>query len=150
MVLEAEEDRAVKLPLSAEAVQPFSRTDREPVAPVAALEAVPDPDGPISPELVLIDPELRTAALAALPERPWPEAPHAIVADKPLLPVPERRDDPDVARLQEMIRMQQRAILAHDPGTRLGADPENLHQLRVATRRLRAFLRVGRRLVDPE
>jgi CHAD domain-containing protein len=36
----------------------------------------------------------------------------------------------------------------HDPGTRLGRDPENLHQLRVATRRARAFLRTASRLVD--
>ncbi len=39
-------------------------------------------------------------------------------------------------------------ILVHDPGTRLGSDPEDLHQLRVATRRLRAFLRVSRPLLD--
>jgi CHAD domain-containing protein len=32
-------------------------------------------------------------------------------------------------------------ILAHDPGTRLGADPEDLHKHRVAVRRLRAVLR---------
>jgi CHAD domain-containing protein len=43
-----------------------------------------------------------------------------------------------------------RALLAHDPGTRRGDDPEDLHQLRVATRRLRAFLRAARRLVDEE
>jgi CHAD domain-containing protein len=41
-------------------------------------------------------------------------------------------------------------MLAHDPGTRLGTDPEDLHQLRVATRRLRAFLRAGRRLLVRE
>ena len=34
-------------------------------------------------------------------------------------------------------------------GTRLGADVEELHQMRVATRRLRAFLRAGRDLLDP-
>lgn len=43
---------------------------------------------------------------------------------------------------------QVRRLLAHDPGTRLGSDPEDLHQLRVATRRLRAFLRAGRPLLD--
>ena len=43
-----------------------------------------------------------------------------------------------------------RALLAHDPGTRRGDDPEDLHQLRVATRRLRAFLRVARPLVDSD
>jgi CHAD domain-containing protein len=41
-----------------------------------------------------------------------------------------------------------RRILYHDPGTRLGVDPEDLHQLRVATRRLRAFLRGGLPLLD--
>jgi CHAD domain-containing protein len=40
-------------------------------------------------------------------------------------------------------------VFAHDPGTRLGTESEELHQLRVATRRLRAFLRAGRELVDP-
>ena len=43
-----------------------------------------------------------------------------------------------------------RALLAHDPGTRRGEDPESLHQLRVAIRRLRAFLRAARPLVDRE
>ena len=45
-------------------------------------------------------------------------------------------------------RPSYRALLAHDPGTRRGDDPEELHQLRVATRRLRAFLRAARQLVD--
>jgi CHAD domain-containing protein len=44
---------------------------------------------------------------------------------------------------------QHRSLLDHDPGTRLGADPEDLHQMRVATRRARAFLRVARPIVDP-
>jgi CHAD domain-containing protein len=43
---------------------------------------------------------------------------------------------------------QARRMLAHDPGTRLGSDPEDLHQLRVASRRARAFLRAARPLVD--
>ena len=43
---------------------------------------------------------------------------------------------------------QYRQILASDPGTRRGDDPEDLHDLRVATRRLRAFLRCARALVD--
>jgi len=40
------------------------------------------------------------------------------------------------------------ALLAHDPGTRRGDDAEDLHQLRVAIRRLRAFLRAARPLLD--
>ena len=45
---------------------------------------------------------------------------------------------------------QYRRLLAHDPGTRLGTDPEDLHQMRVASRRARAFLRAARPLLDPE
>jgi CHAD domain-containing protein len=48
------------------------------------------------------------------------------------------------------LHAQYERLLAHDPGTRLGADPEDLHQMRVATRRTRAFLRTGRPLLDPE
>jgi CHAD domain-containing protein len=38
-------------------------------------------------------------------------------------------------------------LIGHDPGTRLG-DPESLHQMRVATRRLRSDLRTLRPLID--
>jgi CHAD domain-containing protein len=47
---------------------------------------------------------------------------------------PPRHDD-------DFVRRQLDEILAHDPGTRLGADPEDLHKHRVAIRRLRAALR---------
>jgi triphosphatase len=39
-----------------------------------------------------------------------------------------------------VIRQQLRALYAHEPGTRLGDNPEELHDLRVATRRLRAAM----------
>ena len=48
------------------------------------------------------------------------------------------------------LRAQAERLLALDVGTRLGLDPEDLHQFRVATRRLRAFLRAGRELVERE
>ena len=41
------------------------------------------------------------------------------------------------------------AIRAHDPGTRLGEDPEELHQMRVAVRRLRAVMRAARPMFAP-
>jgi CHAD domain-containing protein len=50
--------------------------------------------------------------------------------------------------LQAMIREQYDEILAHDPGTRLGTDPEALHKFRVAVRRLRAVLRAARPILD--
>ena len=40
-------------------------------------------------------------------------------------------------------------ILRHDPGVRLGEDPEDVHQFRVATRRLRSDLRTFAPLLDP-
>jgi len=48
--------------------------------------------------------------------------------------------------LQSRLREQLREIERHDPGTRLGRDPESLHDMRVAVRRLRALLRVGKEL----
>ena len=45
---------------------------------------------------------------------------------------------------------QHRQLVDHDPGTRLGMDSEDLHQMRVATRRSRAFLRAARDIVEPE
>jgi CHAD domain-containing protein len=41
-------------------------------------------------------------------------------------------------------------IVAHDPGVRLGDDPEDVHQARVGTRRLRSDLRTFRARLDPE
>ncbi|HEY5057690.1 MAG TPA: CYTH and CHAD domain-containing protein [Gaiellaceae bacterium] len=45
--------------------------------------------------------------------------------------------------LRSLLRRQLGEILAHDPGTRLGTDPESLHDMRVAVRRSRALLRAG-------
>ena len=48
--------------------------------------------------------------------------------------------------LRLRLRAQLRAVLANDPGTRLGRDAESLHDMRVAVRRARALLRAGRPL----
>jgi CHAD domain-containing protein len=74
----------------------------------------------------------------------------AVVAGKELVPLPPPTRDPGAGRLREMLEQQRRALRAHDPGTRLGADPENLHQHRVAARRTRAFLRAARDHVDAD
>jgi CHAD domain-containing protein len=67
---------------------------------------------------------------------------------------PEPEELPDDAApvdvLRAALREQYARLLAHDPGTRQGADPEDLHQMRVATRRARAYLRAARPLLDPE
>ena len=52
-----------------------------------------------------------------------------------------------VATLRTSLEQQLVEILAHDPGTRLGADLDSLHDMRVAVRRTRALLRAGRKLI---
>lgn len=52
--------------------------------------------------------------------------------------------------VEAMARAQRTALLAADPGARLGTDPEHVHQFRVAVRRLRALLRSARPLLDRE
>jgi CHAD domain-containing protein len=49
--------------------------------------------------------------------------------------------------LRGLLRTQLGEIEAHDPGTRLGRDPESLHDMRVAVRRFRALLHAGRKLL---
>ncbi len=68
----------------------------------------------------------------------------------PMPPDPMPASAPASDHLKRMLGVQIQALLAHDPGTRLGTDPEDLHQMRVATRRLRAFLRAARSMLLPE
>jgi hypothetical protein len=73
-----------------------------------------------------------------------------LVGDDNLRRVPRRSTSPEIERLEAQLLAQRRSLIAHDAGTRLAFDPENLHQLRVASRRVRAFLRVARELVDSD
>jgi triphosphatase len=41
-----------------------------------------------------------------------------------------------------ILRKQFGVFLAHEPGTRIGEDPEELHDMRVATRRMRAAMKI--------
>jgi CHAD domain-containing protein len=85
-----------------------------------------------------LDPPPEIAALLA-----------SAIASKPLLPSPPISGDPGFARLRELLADQAEALRRHDPGVRVGADAENLHQHRVAARRVRAFLRAARSSLDP-
>jgi CHAD domain-containing protein len=53
-------------------------------------------------------------------------------------------DTAGAADVKAMLERQLALILAHDPAVRLGDDAEDVHQLRVATRRFRAVLRAAR------
>lgn len=61
---------------------------------------------------------------------------------------PPPRDASPAEVLRAQTRIQLARILAHDPGARTGDEAEDVHQMRVATRRLRAFLRGSGGLVD--
>ena len=62
-------------------------------------------------------------------------------------PKKPRRPASPFDALRSLLRVQLGEILLHDPGTRLGSDPESLHDMRVAVRRSRALLRAGRALI---
>jgi CHAD domain-containing protein len=55
-----------------------------------------------------------------------------------------------IEHIKAALRTHVQLLLTHDPGTRLGSDPEELHKMRVATRRLRAYLRAAHSLFVPE
>ena len=59
-------------------------------------------------------------------------------------------DAPVVDHVKWALARHVRWLIAHDPGSRLGREPESLHQMRVATRQLRAVLRAIRPLLVPE
>ena len=67
-------------------------------------------------------------------------------------PSPEAPPPPDAPVLDHVKRALARHVrwlLAHDPGTRHGREPESLHQMRVATRQVRAVLRAAKPLLVP-
>lgn len=67
-------------------------------------------------------------------------------ADVVVAPLRARATLADV--VQHTIARSVAQIIRHDPGVRLGDDPEDVHQLRVATRRLRCDLRTFSPLLD--
>jgi CHAD domain-containing protein len=62
-------------------------------------------------------------------------------------PVEAGPADPAVHHVRAKLDREIRALLAYEPGTRSGADPEDLHQMRVALRRMRSVLKLSGRLV---
>ena len=78
-----------------------------------------------------------------------PKAFRALGFFPPMRALPPRWAPP-LEHVRALIAAQASELIAHDPGTRLGADPEELHQLRVAARRLRAVLRAARPLLDAD
>lgn len=70
-----------------------------------------------------------------------------LVPPHPTEPLPI--ESPAVEHLTFILMKYVEALRAHDPGTRLGGEIEDLHEMRVSTRRLRAILRAARPLLVP-
>ncbi len=108
------------------------------------------PDGASDAHRAVVLARLRGAG--AGPADPTPKIVRALgpVATAPAdIVVPELPPTPTVDTVvQRAIASSVARLVAHDPGVRLGDDPEAVHQARVATRRLRSDLRTFRTLVD--
>ncbi|MBB4686113.1 CHAD domain-containing protein [Amycolatopsis jiangsuensis] len=78
-------------------------------------------------------PEPTTPAALGLPRKPRKAGPAA----------------PAATHLRVGLERELRKLLAHEPGARAGTDPEDVHRMRVALRRMRSTLRASGRLLGP-
>lgn len=97
----------------------------------------------------------REAGLEALLAEPEEEATAGVGAvregaSESALPPGIEIDDTMATAAVKTLRFHFRRMLAHEAGTRRGEDPEELHVMRVATRRMRAALRVFEGHLDAE
>ena len=67
---------------------------------------------------------------------------------RPSEPVPVDPAATPVEHVRASLEQRLQALLAHEPGTRTGQDIEDLHQMRVAVRRMRATLKAAQPLLD--
>jgi CHAD domain-containing protein len=71
------------------------------------------------------------------------------LSDLPAPLVASAKDAP-VHHVRVALDTRLRALLAHDQGARTGADIEDVHQMRVSVRRMRAALKAARPLLDAQ
>jgi len=93
-----------------------------------------------------IEKALRNAGAATSDQRP--KVFQALNLASPTQPTPVLPTAPPIEHLKAALQTRVKQLLARDPGTRIGRDAEDVHQMRVATRRLRAILRAVRPMVD--
>lgn len=79
-------------------------------------------------------------------------APRTASADTVELPDPVRAEpsDPAPHHVRAALDLRLRALLHHEAGARTGVDIEDLHQMRVSVRRMRATLRAARSMLNRE
>src|SRR2546428_561274 len=83
-----------------------------------------------------------------MPPRPRQRSPNRRPGERTGVTLPPRPTGADVVR--SALSSGVALILRHDIGIRLGGDPEDVHQARVATRRLRSNLRTFQPLLQEE
>src|SRR6266508_3298668 len=109
---------------------------------------------PEAPEELLSAVVDTLAGAGARAAEPRPKLAHVLgqaAAESPDLDPVELGDDPTLGELVGAALTEHvRRIVDHDPVIRLDLDPEGVHQMRVATRRLRADLRTFRPVLDRE
>lgn len=81
----------------------------------------------------------------AAPRRARRISAEALNLPEPFLAAPS---DAPPHHVRAALDLRLRALLQHDPGTRTGEDIEDLHQMRVSVRRMRATLKAARPLLD--
>ena len=134
----AQVDVGVQLGITERTVRRWLRAyRRDGVAGVAAVQAAE------------ATPAVRDKAMARSGARPAQQ-------DETAAEIPEAPTRPGITAADTMaaaavktLRFHYARMMAHEAGTRSGDDPEDLHDMRVATRRMRAALRVFAGHVDP-
>ncbi|GGL86388.1 CHAD domain-containing protein [Nakamurella endophytica] len=102
--------------------------------PAAAPVPVPPPTWPAGDAA---GPEDPAGEVAAIPPRPAPRRPGLIPTDV-------------ADALAAVLGKATAGLREHEEGSRHGADIESVHQMRVATRRIRAYLRAARPALDAD
>ncbi len=100
-------------------------------------------------QLVAIQKTLKKAGAKRQPLQ-QPKIFQALQLPYPLADLQVEPTSPPAEYIRARLQTQIYQILFHDPGTRLGRDSEALHQMRVATRRIRALFRTIRTFLEPE
>jgi CHAD domain-containing protein len=73
---------------------------------------------------------------------------HAVTLPDLPAPLTAQPSDPAAHHVRAVLDLRLRALFRHDPGTRTGEDIEDLHQMRVSVRRMRAALKAARPLLE--
>jgi CHAD domain-containing protein len=110
----------------------------------AAFVTLPDPD-----EVTRSLSKVALSAREAAAERGTVEAKAAIGTDAPPAPAGEDGSVAVGEAARGEVHRLLDAWLTHEPGARLGADPEELHQLRVTARRIDATLSLFKQQLPP-